>query len=369
MRGAGATRMDPTARDRARQPAGRDRTGARRRHGPILAVKFEVALQGFRFLRGYSTEGRKYIHAALALPGVVASDVAHAHALYVGAVLADNQSDYAEAGRMLEPCLELRRKIGNPVDVAATLSMLGTVRLHEDDAERARACDEEALEIFRSIDDRIGEAIGLGHLGEIALHVADSAKARDYFEQCLAIARSIDHRELEGECELFLGELSLQAADLPAARQRFARSLEVAKDSANTRGEALALWWIGKADIAGGDGENARINLGAALRAFQAGEMHAEMLGCIEDHAGLWASLGIAHEAARIYGAAAAARERLVLRRYARSVKDWEAGVAAARAALGDRAFDAAWAEGQTWQLEMAIRRALTPVTAQRVTA
>ena len=336
---------------------------------PILAVKFEVALQGFRFLRGYSTEGRKYIHAALALPGVVASDIAHAHALYVGAVLADNQSDYAEAGRMLEPCLELRRKIGNPVDVAATLSMLGTVRLHEDDAERARECDQEALEIFRSIDDRIGEAIGLGHLGEIALHVADSAQARDYFEQCLAIARSIDHRELESECELFLGELSLQAADLPAARDRFTRSLEVAKDSENTRGEALALWWIGKADIAGGDSENARINLGAALRAFQASEMHAEMLGCIEDHAGLWASLGIAHEAARIYGAAAAARERLVLRRSARSVKDWEAGVAAARAALGDRAFDAAWAEGQTWQLEMAVRRALTPATAQRVTA
>jgi predicted ATPase/class 3 adenylate cyclase len=336
---------------------------------PILAVKFEVALQSFRFLRGYSTEGRKYIHAALALPGVVASDIAHTHALYVGAVLADNQSDYAEAGRMLEPCLELRRKIGNPVDVAATLSMLGTVRLHEDDAERARECDQEALGIFRSIGDRIGEAIGLGHLGEIALHVADSAKARDYFEQCLAIARSIDHRELESECELFLGELSLQAADLPAARDRFTRSLEVAKDSENTRGEALALWWIGKTEIAGGDGENARINLGAALRAFQASEMHAEMLGCIEDHAGLWASLGIAHEAARIYGAATAARERLVLRRPPRSVKEWEAGVAAARATLGDRAFDAAWAEGQTWQLDMAIRRALTPVTAQPVTA
>src|SRR5204863_7662546 len=152
---------------------------------PILAVKFEVALQAFRFLRGYSTEGRKYIHAALALPGVIASDVAHGHALYVGAVLADNQSDYAEAVRMLEPCLELRRKIGNPVDVAATLSMLGTVRLHEGDADLARECDQEALAIFRSIDDRIGEAIGLGHLGEIALHVADSAQARDYFEQCL----------------------------------------------------------------------------------------------------------------------------------------------------------------------------------------
>src|SRR4030095_9099429 len=121
---------------------------------PILAVKFEVALQAFRFLRGYSTEGRKYIHAALALPGVIASDIAHAHALYVGAALADNQSDYAEAARMLDLCLDLRRRIGNPVDVAATLSMLGTVRLHEGDADRARKCDAEALAIFREVGDR-----------------------------------------------------------------------------------------------------------------------------------------------------------------------------------------------------------------------
>src|SRR6185295_15864332 len=137
---------------------------------PILAVKFEVALQAFRFLRGYSTEGRKYIHAAL--------------------------------------------------------SMLGTVRLHEGDAERARKCDEEALLIFRDIGDRIGEAIGLGHLGEISLHVFDGVRAREYFEQCLAIAREIDHRELEGESELFLGEISLLAGDVPAARARFDRSLE-----------------------------------------------------------------------------------------------------------------------------------------------
>jgi hypothetical protein len=97
--------------------------------------------------------------------------------------------------------------------------------------------------------------------------------------------------------------------------------------------------------------------------------MHAEMLGCIEDHAGLCASLGSALEAARIYGAAAAARERLVLRRSARSVKDWEAAVATARAALGDRVFKSAWAEGQTWQLDMAVRRALAPEIARRVTA
>jgi tetratricopeptide (TPR) repeat protein len=336
---------------------------------PILAVKFEVALQAFRFLRGYSTEGRKYIHAALALPGVIESDVAHGHALYVGAVLADNQSDYAEAGRMLDLCLELRRKLGNPVDVAATLSMLGTVRLHEGDADRARKCDEEALAIFREIGDRIGEAIGLGHLGEICLHVSDNAHASEYFEQCLAIARAVEHAELEGESELFLGEIALQAGDLAAARKRFGRSLEVAQVAENKRGEALAIWWTGKTEMATGDAEAAQEHLGTALRAFQAVEMTAELLGCVEDHAALLQTRGMAPEAVRIYAAAAAARERLVLRRPPRTEQAWEDGTTAARALLGDAGFDAAWAEGHSWQLEMAVKRALTPFPAQRVTA
>ncbi len=225
------------------------------------------------------------------------------------------------------------------------------------------------LAIFREIGDRIGEAICLGHLGEICMSVSDDVEARNYFEQCLAIARAIVHRELEGECELYLGELALDGGDLQAARARFERSLEVSKDAENKRGEAIALWWTGKADIASGDGAAARSKLGTALLAFHAAQMHAEILGCIEDHAALLRSLGIVGEAVRICAAAAAARERLMVVRPVRSVRRWEDGIAAARTAIGDAAFDAAWRDGQAWSLDMAIRRALAPAPAQPVTA
>jgi predicted ATPase/class 3 adenylate cyclase len=336
---------------------------------PVLAVKFEVALMGFRLLRGYSTEGRKYIHAALALPGVLESDVAHAHALYTGAVLADNQSDYAEAGRMLEPCLELRRRIGNPGDIAGTLAMLATTRLREGDAERARLSAEEALAIFRQMGEPTGEAIGLGRLGEIAMYVFDDAKARKHFEECLAITKAIANHELEGECELYLGELSLDAGDLPAASARFARSLAVAREAENKRGEALALWLNGKLNVATGDTSAARVELGAALRAFREAEMTAEVLGCIEDHAALLQTLGLVEEAVHIRGAAAAARERLMLRRPIRSVARWDAAIAAARLAIGSDAFDRALAEGTAWPLDTAVKRALSPETTHKVTA
>ena len=68
----------------------------------------------FWILRGYATEGRNNVRAALALPAVQAAPVVHAHALYVGGTLAASQSDYVEARKMLAACLELRRGLGNP---------------------------------------------------------------------------------------------------------------------------------------------------------------------------------------------------------------------------------------------------------------
>jgi tetratricopeptide (TPR) repeat protein len=192
---------------------------------PIIAVKLEVAMQGFRTLRGYSTEGRKNVRAALALPAVEASDVAQGHALYVGAALATAQSDYAEARRMLEKSLVLRRGLGNPLDIAATLSTLSWVRLHEGDAMRSASLRGGSARLFRQLGDRDGEAIGLQHLGEIDLELADHEGARRHIEESLAIARTIMHRELESECERMSGEVAMEEGDLPTARAKFTRAL------------------------------------------------------------------------------------------------------------------------------------------------
>ena len=336
---------------------------------PILAVKFEVALMGFRILRGYATEGRKYVRIALALPAVQESDVARAHALYVGAALASEQSDYAEAGQMLEACLTLRRGIGNPFDIALTLSTLANLRLNEGDAENARTCEEEALGIFRQIGYRTGEAIGLSHLGEICVYVADDEHAREYFEQCLPIVQAIKDLELESDCERMLGEIALEAGDLPAARARFARSLDICRQSENKRGEAMAFRWIGRADIGGGDGDAARAKLDIALRAFQAFEMNAQVLGCLEDHAALRQTVGQDADAVRLYSAVETFRERLALRSPPRSAQRRDAAIAAARTTLGDAAFDAAWSAGRALELEQAITFALAPASAVLVSA
>ena len=100
----------------------------------------------------------------------------------------------------------MRRGLGQPVEIAATLSTLSNVRLHEGDAQKgARVRGGGVGEIFRKLGDEIGEAIGLLHLGEICLDIADDEQARRHFEQCLTIARAIKYQGLESDCERMIG--------------------------------------------------------------------------------------------------------------------------------------------------------------------
>ena len=335
---------------------------------PVVAVKFAVAVQGFWILRGYSSEGRKLVRAALALPAIQSSRVAHAFALYVGAALAESQSDHGEAREMLETCLELRRELGNEVDIAATLSTLSMARLQAGDAAEAFAGESEALQIFRRLDDRVGEAIGLLHLGQICQHRGEDAAARAHLEQCLTVAREIRHQEVEGECELVLGEVAFQSGDQAQACLRFKRSLTVCREAGDKRGEANALRWLARVDLQAGDLASARVRLCDALRAFRAFEMREELLCCLEDHAELAGAERKVETAVGLAAAVAKSRERLSLTRSPRNEVRWQALVGKLRRTMSDLPFEAVWDDAQQWQIDDAVREALS-VQSERVTA
>jgi predicted ATPase/class 3 adenylate cyclase len=326
---------------------------------PVLAVKLEVALMRFRILRGYLTEGRRNIRAALELSGMREPTLARGHALYVGGTLAAYQSDHVEATRLLTECLAIRQGLGDMLEVAGTLSTLGVVHLQAGDTAKARECEEQCLAIFRQLGNPIGEALALGHLGEISMQLGEDANARDMFEQCLAIAQTIKHHELEGECERYLGELALDAGDLPAAQARFTRSLEVCRNAEDKRNEAIALWCQGKADAANGEPESARKKFAEALRAFETLQMNAEGLDCLGDYAGLLQTAGHWADAVRLLAAVSAIRDRLAISRPKRGETKRQSSIKAARAALGAAAFDAAWSQGQKWAFDDAIEHAL----------
>ena len=132
---------------------------------------------------------------------------------------------------MFEACLDLRREMGNPKDIAATLSTLSLARLRGGDTDGAEQGEQEALKIFRSIQDRYGEAISLVHLGQICYRADKGSESRGYLQECLALAQKIGNKEVEGECHLVLGELAFDEGDFAGAENSFKRSLTLCRET------------------------------------------------------------------------------------------------------------------------------------------
>ncbi len=327
----------------------------------IIAVKIAVAMQSFWTLRGYSSEGRNAVRAALALPEVQASAMAQGYALYVGAALATSQSDHAEAQQMLETCLALSRQGGDAADTAATLSTLALARFGRGDAEDALRDEQEALQLFRDSKHRVGEAVAMLHIGQFLTHLGDETAARTHLEQGLALARQIKHQEVEAECELVLGKLAFMHEQYTLAARHFERSLGVCQASGDKHGEASAQWWQGKLALQVDDMAAAQPLLNAALKSFVAFELRLELLLCLRDHAKLLSRTGSAEVAVAIEAAASAGLDRMNVPRTPRAEQRWQAELVALHAALADKPrFEATWAQGLDENLDAAVRRALT---------
>ncbi len=326
---------------------------------PFVAVKLAVALQNFWIMRGHVSEGRADVRAMLARPVIQASEMAQAYALYVGAALAFIQSDLAEARRMLLECLELRRRLDDPSDIAATLSTLAVTKLKSGDATGALEASTEALPLFRQCEDRVGEAISLLQLGQIEATLGRAAEALQHLNQSLAIAREIKHPETEGEAELLLGELAMARHDVDTAEQDFVRSLAVCLGAGDRRGAANAQWALGHIDLVLGRLDEARQRLRESLTAFDLFEMRDQWLGCLEDHAALALRQGAATLAVGLAAASQRLRESARLIRLPQARQHWEDLLAELHGACSENTFDQAWQQAQTWDSAELQRQAM----------
>jgi len=323
---------------------------------PVIAVKIAVAMQGFWILRGHATEGRTLLAQALAIPAVRESDIAHGHAMYVGGALAVSQGDYEEARKMLESCLELRRALGNPLDIASTLSTLSMARLPPGDTDGARSAEQEALSIFRELGDPENQAISLQHLGQIEQYSGHREQSLRYFQECLALACSIEHQELQGDCERQLGELAYEAGDLADSGRHVKRALDICRDAGDKRGEVLATWWLGRVLLREGDLAGARVSLTTAASAFRAFDIREDLVISLGDISRLALAEGRTSLAVELAAAVAAQSERLALRRPPHDAECWAVPMHALRSSTSREDFEAAWFKGRNWDLEETLR-------------
>ena len=130
---------------------------AREQGNDARALRLAGALCRFWQMRGYLSEGRSHLDAALAQePATLVSSAARARALNDAGTLADSQEEYGRAAALHEEALEVHRILGDTRGTANSLNGIGNAVQKQGDYGRAVTLHEEALALRRSIGDTGG---------------------------------------------------------------------------------------------------------------------------------------------------------------------------------------------------------------------
>jgi predicted ATPase/class 3 adenylate cyclase len=317
--------------------------GDRWRLSQILALQAQgAAIAGDPFaVRAAAEEGRDLADAIgdesnsracrffLGLAQAASGDLAGAVA-QLGEVAAESEAAHDEIWRV------------------SSLGSRGTVLAYQGDAAGARAAAEAALEAGAELG---GFFVGMGYqvLALAALAAGDGAGAQEAYEAAWK------HMSVMGEMgalwRYWGAEAALAGGDVAAARGLADDAVSV------TQGWYLSWALTGRARVlmAQGEPEQAESDAYGALTRAAEIEVQLGVPDVLEVLADLAGEAGSYREAARLFGAAHAIRQRIGVARFKTYDAGYEASVTALRDALGEKDFDAAWGEGAALSTEEAI--------------
>jgi tetratricopeptide (TPR) repeat protein len=147
----------------------------------------------------------------------------------------------------------------------------------------------------------------------------DYVRAAELYQESLTLGREQGHALLVGWASFYLGALGLRQGDAGQARALLAKSLPVFQEYGDTIG--IVKYLEGMAEVAGLEGQPARL--------------------------------------VRLFGAVVPLHARFGVSSFPAEQAAYERQLLAARAQLGEDAYNLAWAAGQALTLEQAIAEAL----------
>jgi predicted ATPase/DNA-binding CsgD family transcriptional regulator len=266
----------------------------------------------FWYFSGRIAEGREWAERALALAGEVAHDV-RIRALFAAGSLASLLKDHDRGLARGEEGLALARASGDR-ELAGRMSIvLAEVAFDLEDYGLAQVHYEEAIAALKPFGPSFWLVMALQwaenlacEQGEDTLSDARLAQAHERLSETLSLARALDHSLLTADALWFLGKIAHLQGDLARAAKAWKESVAI-------------LWqedvvWMGLWEI--------------------------EELACV-------AVADAPERATRLLGAAAALHHQIRIWPNRATRRRVDAAVAAARAALGEDAFAAAWAAGE----------------------
>lgn len=248
------------------------------------------------------------------------------------------RADLAAAVDQFSAVAAEARVARDPLWQVYALSTLAKALAHRGETRRARAAAETAVATAAGLT-AFQQILALGALADAALAAGDVTAA---VSASKAAAQAGPQPGLLAVSAYCVARAALAARDLSTAR-RWADD-GVAVSSGGHR--MIALGARARVALAQHDVAQAESDARDALDIAAETKVHLTVPDVIECLAVLAADSGAQRDAARLFGAAAALRDRTGELRFASNEPDYAAALAGLRRTLGDTDFDAAWAEG-----------------------
>ncbi len=159
-------------------------------------LRFCVALWWFWQTRGYWSEGRRWLKAALALPSAGERTLLRARALSAAGELAGAQTDWQEANQLLSESMTLFKEVGDDGGFVLPLSTMGWILVRQGEYAAAAPIIEECIIRCRKLGRTWELCRVLLWLGNLTYLQGDLAQATALYQEGLALARELGDRTL-----------------------------------------------------------------------------------------------------------------------------------------------------------------------------
>jgi predicted ATPase/class 3 adenylate cyclase len=233
-------------------------------------LQLATALWRALWLRGYLSEARQSLRAALAAPGS-SSEQVRIEALQPASWLAHWEGDLAEEVRLADEALALARTSGDKTLLARALLSSGQAATSLTDFERAEQLLQESLELAREVGEARPICMALGSLASLYRTVGQPGRARELWQESLPLIRAVGDRYGTAICLFGLAFVAIEERQPDDAPPILVEALELARELDYREGIAYFLEGAAAVSASRGDPERAATILGR-MRA-----LHAEL--------------------------------------------------------------------------------------------
>ncbi len=274
-----------------------------------LALRCFAALTHYWVMRGYLSEGHRFLEALSQLLHAAPRTAARAMALAAAAELASALDDDATAHRLAEESVVLARGRGDKACLAYALNRVAWARYSQGDPAAGRLLTEESMALAREVEDVWLLASLLFTSGVILFYQSNAAAARTPFEQSVALFRERSDKHALAKSLDWLAYCVASEGDLGKAQALWQEALTLAREMGDQIRISTALRQLGHTMMVQGDWGQADAFLKESLALAQETGYKRGVVGV------LYLSALLARLRGNLAQAAALAQESLALAR------------------------------------------------------